>query len=34
MQITVSGKKYGMYQVTFDKTGIAFFKDGQRVWLK
>lgn len=34
MQITVSGKKYGMYQVAFDKSGIALFKDGQRVWLK
>lgn len=34
MQITVSGKEYGMYQVVFDKSGIALFKDGKRVWLK
>ena len=33
MQITVSGKP-GRFQVTFDKFGIAFFKDGTRIWSK
>ena len=33
MQISVLGKP-GRFQVTFDKFGIALFKDGNRVWSK
>lgn len=33
MQISVSGKA-GKFQVTFDKFGIALFKDGTRIWSK
>ena len=36
MQVTVfdNGAKFGKYQVTFDSTGITFFKDNKQVWHK
>ena len=33
MQILTSGK-FGEFQVTFDKYGIALFKNGTRIWTK
>lgn len=33
MQISTSGK-FGEFQVTFDKYGIALFKNGTRIWTK